>query len=163
MSEGGRGADRDDLTVLFVDDYPEYVAAGEEYLETVDDDIEVVPETRAAAALEHVSRERVDCVVCDYQMPEMSGLELLAAVREERPGLPFLLLTGHAPEDVAERAAEEATDVLQKGSGTHTFEAVRTRIRELAPAESDSDSESESETGAESGAEAEFYFDNLTT
>ena len=55
MSDGGRAGARGELRVLFVDDYPEYLEAGEEYLETVDDDIEVLPETDAAAALDRKS------------------------------------------------------------------------------------------------------------
>lgn len=137
MSDGGRAGARGELRVLFVDDYPEYLEAGEEYLETVDDEIEVLPETDAAAALERLARERVDCVVCDYEMPEMTGLELLESAREERPEVPFILLTGHEPDHVASRVDAEATDVLQKGSGTSTFEELRSQVRELSGAESE--------------------------
>jgi CheY-like chemotaxis protein len=151
MSDGGRAESRRSLTVLFVDDYPEYVEAGEEYLQTVDERLSVLPETRAAAALDRIESDSVDCVVCDYEMPEMSGLELLAAAREARPGLPFILLTGHELERVDGCVEDGATDVLQKGSGTHTFEALRTRIRELAPADGE----------VEGGVEAGFHFDNI--
>ena len=40
--------------------------------------------------------ERVDLVVTDQAMPGMTGSELIAAIRRERPDLPILLATGYA-------------------------------------------------------------------
>lgn len=40
--------------------------------------------------------EQVDLVVTDQAMPGMTGTELIAAIRHERPGLPVLLATGYA-------------------------------------------------------------------
>ncbi|NKC32542.1 hybrid sensor histidine kinase/response regulator [Falsiroseomonas selenitidurans] len=37
----------------------------------------------------------LDCVVTDYAMPGMSGVELLVRVMEQRPGLPVLVVTGY--------------------------------------------------------------------
>lgn len=36
----------------------------------------------------------VDIVVCDWNMPHMSGLELLRQLRSVYPELPFLMITG---------------------------------------------------------------------
>ncbi|SDN09023.1 Signal transduction histidine kinase [Methylobacterium phyllostachyos] len=57
------------------------------------------------AALRALHRDRFDIVVADLAMPGMSGVELAAAIRERKPGLPVLILTGHAdamhiPEDL---------------------------------------------------------------
>lgn len=134
MTYRGRDA-ADDIRVLLVDDYPEYVTAGQEYLESVDDEFTVLPETSAESALSRLSRTTVDCVVCDYEMPDMDGTELLGAIRSESPELPVVLLTGHDLKDLDEEITEEATDVLQKGSGTHTFEQLRSRVRDLTDTE----------------------------
>lgn len=48
-----------------------------------------------AAALEHCSRYRVDVVISDFDMPGMTGLELLELLRVARPSIVRLLLTGH--------------------------------------------------------------------
>lgn len=48
----------------------------------------------ALAALARL--ERVDLVVTDQAMPGMTGTELIAALRRERPDLPVLLATGFA-------------------------------------------------------------------
>jgi PAS domain S-box-containing protein len=39
---------------------------------------------------------RIDVLVTDYRMPELSGLELAQHVRAIRPDLPVILVTGHA-------------------------------------------------------------------
>ena len=38
----------------------------------------------------------IDLVITDHSMPRMTGSELAAAIREERPGLPVVLATGYA-------------------------------------------------------------------
>ena len=35
-----------------------------------------------------------DIVICDWNMPEMSGLEVLGEIRTTHPQLPFLMVTG---------------------------------------------------------------------
>ena len=69
------------------------------------------PET----ALEHVRAESFDCVVSDYEMPEMDGLELLRSIRQFEPTLPFILLTGRGDEETASEAiAAGVADYLLK-------------------------------------------------
>jgi CheY-like chemotaxis protein len=48
------------------------------------------------AALDLIGRERFDLAVIDYAMPGMSGAELAGTVRDERPNLPVLFVTGFA-------------------------------------------------------------------
>lgn len=135
MDERGHGRRGGELTVLFVDDYPEYVSAGREYLERFDEALTVLTETTAEGALTSLSRGPVDCVVCDYRMPGMSGVELLEVVREERPGLPFVLLTGHDRNRLESTVGDDATAVLQKGGGTHTFRELHATIRTVTVAD----------------------------
>jgi PAS domain S-box-containing protein len=53
--------------------------------------------TSAKAALETIRREgRIDLVITDQAMPNMSGSDLAAAIRSERPELPIILATGFA-------------------------------------------------------------------
>jgi|SRR5512136_3334295 two-component system chemotaxis response regulator CheY len=54
-----------------------------------------------AAALKVLKSQPVDFVISDWNMPNMSGLELLKAVRadEELKELPFLMVTAEALKD----------------------------------------------------------------
>ncbi|GAA0716451.1 PAS domain S-box-containing protein [Halorubrum trapanicum] len=50
--------------------------------------------------------EAIDCVLCDHHMPDVTGVEFLKRVREERPDLPFLLFTNTGTEAVASESIE---------------------------------------------------------
>jgi two-component system, chemotaxis family, chemotaxis protein CheY len=54
-----------------------------------------------AAALKLLKSQPVDFIISDWNMPNMSGLELLKAVRadEELKELPFLMVTAEALKD----------------------------------------------------------------
>ena len=43
--------------------------------------------------------ELIDVVMCDWNMPRMSGLEVLRQVRTVDPDMPFLMVTGAADPD----------------------------------------------------------------
>lgn len=47
------------------------------------------------AALEVLHNKRVDVLVCDIKMPEMSGIELLSKIRPNFPQLPVIFLTAY--------------------------------------------------------------------
>ena len=56
-----------------------------------------------ASAIAAARDDRPDAVVLDIMLPDMSGLEVLTALRERHPGLPVLLLT--AKDAVEDRIA----------------------------------------------------------
>lgn len=47
------------------------------------------------AGLAEIRSERPDIVLCDLNMPDMNGLEVLSGVQAIDPDLPFVLLTAH--------------------------------------------------------------------
>ncbi len=49
--------------------------------------IESVAANSATEALERLDGGGFDCVVSDYEMPEMDGLELLEEIRETNPSI----------------------------------------------------------------------------
>ncbi len=62
--------------------------------------------------IEH--QERIDCVLLDLTMPRMSGQEALAAIRELRPGIPVVLMSGFTSDDIGMDLQESGALFLQK-------------------------------------------------
>jgi PAS domain S-box-containing protein len=80
--------------ILVVDDDPEVRHVTASFLAGFGYDETEASDGPTALAL--LARERFDLVVADLAMPGMSGVELAAEVRAREPGLPLLILTGHA-------------------------------------------------------------------
>ena len=82
-----------------------------------------------AAALAAAREDRPDAVVLDVMLPDMSGLEVLGALREQHPQLPVLLLT-------AKDAVEDRIAGLSAGGDDYvtkpfSLEEVVLRLRSL--------------------------------
>lgn len=61
----------------------------------------------AQEALSYIQENDVDLVISDYLMPEMDGISFLARVREIRPEVPRIILTGYADKENAIKAINE--------------------------------------------------------
>lgn len=121
--------DHSEITVLAVDDEQDLVEVTAELLMREDDRFTVVTETSGSDGIDRLTTENIDCVVSDYDMPHMNGIEFLRTVREEDSDLPFILFTGKGSEEIASDAISAGvTDYLQKGSGTERYELLANRI-----------------------------------
>lgn len=49
--------------------------------------------------------DMVDLIICDWEMPNMTGIELLRQVRRVYPNMPFIMVTGNADLDSVKAAA----------------------------------------------------------
>ncbi len=75
--------------------------------------------------IEYLESNGVDCIISDYHMPGMNGIELLRALRRQGNDIPFLIMTGHGGEDVARDASRAgAYDYFPKGLGLNCFTQV---------------------------------------
>jgi PAS domain S-box-containing protein len=120
---------RDSIRVLHVDDEPSFADMAADFLEREDERIEVITETAATDGLDVLAAGDVDCIVSDYDMPGMDGLEFLKVVREEHSDYPFFLYTGKGSEELASDAISTGvTDYLQKGSGTDQYTLLANRL-----------------------------------
>jgi PAS domain S-box-containing protein len=123
------------IQVLHVEDESDFADLTATFLEREDDQFTVETATTADDGLERIDARRPDCVVSDYNMPGMNGLEYLQAVRERYPDLPFILFTGKGSEAVASDAISAGvTDYLRKQSGTEQYELLANRIRNAVDA-----------------------------
>ncbi|WNV75567.1 response regulator [Geodermatophilus sp. DSM 44513] len=69
------------------------------------DDHEIVEAEDGADALAKVSSEKPDLVLSDWNMPNMTGLECLQALRSAGSGVPFGFVTSEGSADMREKAA----------------------------------------------------------
>jgi len=118
-----------DIHILHVDDDPDIVDLTADFLEADDDRFTVETATSGPDGLEHLT-STVDCVISDYEMPGLNGIEFLEAVRERYPNVPFILFTGKGSEEVASEALTlGATEYLQKAVGPDQYELLANRAR----------------------------------
>jgi PAS domain S-box-containing protein len=82
-------------TVLLVEDNPEVANASAGLLEQLGYHVRWVPD--ALSALAEVEKDGIDIVFSDIVMPgKMDGVDLARTIREQKPKLPILLVTGYS-------------------------------------------------------------------
>jgi PAS domain S-box-containing protein len=119
----------DEIRVLHVDDDPDFVDLTASFLTKHNESFSVYTSTNPENALERIRGESIECIVSDYEMPELTGLELLERVREFDDDVPFILFTGKGSEEIASKAISAGvTDYLQKGVGTDQYTVLTNRI-----------------------------------
>ncbi|OYR86494.1 hybrid sensor histidine kinase/response regulator, partial [Halorubrum sp. E3] len=104
------------IDVLHVDDDPSVLDLAEAYLERELDAVAVTSVTDPETALDRLDEAAFDCVVSDYDMPAMDGLEFFETLRERHRKIPFVLYTGKGSEEIASQALNAGvTGYFQKG------------------------------------------------
>ena len=103
------------FTVLYTDDEPALLEIGKAFLER-SGPFTVETALSAHDAFETLKAGPVDCIVSDYLMPEMNGIEFLKALRGKGARIPFILFTGRGREEIVIEALNNGADFyLQKG------------------------------------------------
>jgi len=106
--------------IFFVDDEPGIGKAVSQTL--VGLDCEVICFTHALDCLEAIRENACDLVITDINMPDMDGIELLKAIKQIRPLLPVLIVTGYGDIPIAVKAVKAgAIDFLEKPLDENTF------------------------------------------
>ncbi len=111
--------------VLLVDDEKEFLEIMSERME--ERGMEVTTAESADQALSIIEKESFDAIIMDFQMPGMDGMEALKAIKNKKPELQIILLTGYATvEKTVEAMKIGATDFLEKPAD---FEALAEKIK----------------------------------
>ncbi len=99
--------------VLLVDDESEFVELMTSRLEARG--LSVVALSSGEEAVKAVEDRTIDVAVVDLAMPGVDGLQTLAGIKEQRPDMEVLMLTGHASvKSGIEAMKRGATDYLEK-------------------------------------------------
>jgi DNA-binding response OmpR family regulator len=79
------------------------------------------------------SEEMINCIISDWNMPHMSGIDLLRQVRSTRSDMPFLMLTARNTKEAVHEAGEaKVTAYLAKPFSPEQLERkVMTLLRKL--------------------------------
>jgi two-component system chemotaxis response regulator CheB len=94
--------------VLLVDDDASLIKVLRKYLESQDGDFTLLTATNGKQALELISQQDIPLVVSDINMPVMSGLELLAEIRELYPRTGVILMTAYSHREAIRTGAEQS-------------------------------------------------------
>ena len=96
-----------DIRILVVDDYALTRAMVQSILKGVGFH-NIVNADNGATAVKRLQEQKVDLVICDWRMPNMSGVEFLRHIRslDGYQQVPFLMLTA----EVTRSAVQEAID-----------------------------------------------------
>lgn len=101
--------------LLIVDDEVMILSKLQMFLEDLAEHIYTAENGPEALAI--LAKEKVHCVLCDINMPKMTGVEVLKQIRQSNPHLPFIFYTGHGNKELMLEAAKlGAFDFLDKPS-----------------------------------------------
>lgn len=83
--------------------------------------------------LDEASLPAIGCLVVDYNMPAMNGLELIGALRGRGVSIPAILITGNPTKYVRNQAAAIAVLVVEKPRlGSYLLDCVREALAKHA-------------------------------
>jgi len=134
QSETGRGGSGElvgVITVLYVD--PEATVGASPLRELIADPaIQVSRENSVADAVAVLGERTVDCVVTEYDLPDGTGVELVAALRDVSPDTGAILVTDASPARIAEESPGGPVAEFVPQSGADTGERVVELVRHTA-------------------------------
>lgn len=118
------------VEILLVDDNSDDLEMGNLFLKQQSNRFSITCATSAGEGLEHLTGNGTfDCIISDFSMPGMDGIEFLREVREVHPDIPFILYTGQGSEQVAKQAIiDDVTDYVEKNIGTDQYTVLAERI-----------------------------------
>jgi signal transduction histidine kinase len=132
--KGTTGGEIRGLNILLADDHPHVRSTTAGLLEELGHHVVDAGGGAEILALVEESPDIFDLIVTDYAMPMLSGTELVRRVREIRPGLPAIIVTGYADISTISNRPEDVI-LLAKPFAPHQIDqAIRTAMEARAMA-----------------------------
>ena len=100
-------------TVLIVDDEPNIIEVLK--ISILENDVDVLTADNGRDALDILRKHKIDVVISDIRMPDLSGVELLCEAEKVAPGVAFIMITAFStPEIALETLQHGACDYIVK-------------------------------------------------
>ncbi len=119
----------DSIRVLLVDDEESQLELAKLNIEAADPSLLITTASAPADVLNLLAAKQFDCVVSDYQMPGINGVQLCAEIRKNK-NTPFILYTGKGSEEVCSIAFSVGVDdYIKKERELSHYQVIAKRIR----------------------------------
>jgi CheY-like chemotaxis protein/two-component sensor histidine kinase/HPt (histidine-containing phosphotransfer) domain-containing protein len=128
-------ADLEGLRILLAEDNPTNQMVATQMMRALG--ATVTPSSDGVEALEAFERAEFDLVVVDIEMPRMTGLDVIRAIRargDRRAGVPIVALTAYAMREHRERIAAAGADGLISKPITSVEALGQALLEHVAPA-----------------------------
>lgn len=131
----------ENISIVVVDDEEIYLSLVSDALE--DQNYRVKTASSAPAALKIIKSEKIDLIITDIRMPNMTGIELLKNAREINPHIGAIFMTGYANLNSAKDAIKQgAFDYISKPFELNEIrQSVKKAIYKIKEEEASSNSE----------------------
>jgi len=121
------------LKILLIDDNRQGLMARKSVLE--EQGYSITTASSGEEGVEQFSNSNFDLVITDYKMPRMNGADVIAKLRNVRPGTPAVLISGMVDALGLNEQNTGADVVLAKSSNevSHLIRAVNRLLRAKTP------------------------------
>jgi CheY-like chemotaxis protein len=119
------------VRIIHVDDEPFVLEITKEIIQSFDREVEMKGSTSPKEAIELVKETEPDCVLSDFNMPEMDGIEFTRRLREHSM-IPVVMYSNVSDEGVTCEAFEAGVDdfVVKQDNSDHYVVLIK-RIRNV--------------------------------
>lgn len=113
------------LSILLLEDDPSSIRLFDRKIQSAPVEIIVKDVRNKETFLRELESPRFDCIVLDYTLPDINGLEALRLVKEFAPGTPTIIYTGSVGEEKAVECMKEgASEFLLKTNSIRLVPAI---------------------------------------